>query len=71
MRHKEYYKTLILNALKLSKRLPTYRVAATVGINVHKAREILTELEKEGVILAERETLATYWSYKNQRGLHD
>jgi len=50
-----------IETLKSFGRLPTSKIAAIVGMNTNRAREVLEELLKEKRVIKYEETLATYW----------
>lgn len=54
----------IYEILKTKGRITTSRLAALRGINYNNAIKILEALEKEGIVVKEQETLATYWRLK-------
>jgi hypothetical protein len=45
-------------------RLPTYRVAAIVGMSVANAKEKLEQMAQQKKIIKEKETTADYWRAK-------
>lgn len=57
-------KQKVLTTLLNYGRLPAYRIAGAVGINTHKCLRLLYELEQEGKIIKEEETISTYYRLK-------
>ena len=63
----EKNKEKIIEALHNFGKLPTARISAIVGINYNYIKEILSEMEKEELIICEKAgELATYWEVKNE-----
>jgi len=54
----------IIGLLEDNGRLPTSRIAGTLGLNYNQANKILEEMLKEKTIKKEAETNATYWKIK-------
>ena len=61
-------KNKVIKILKDFGKLPTSRIAAIVGMNTDRAKEILEGLEKENKVKKIRETLATYWELNKIKG---
>jgi len=54
----------IIKWLKEFKRLPTSRFVGLLGLDYESVKKLLEELEKEGLLIKEVETTATYWILK-------
>ena len=54
----------ILKALKEDVRLPTTSIGYRIGMNPINCKKLLIEMETEGILIQEKETLATYWRLK-------
>lgn len=54
----------ILSFLKRKGRSSTTRIAAEINSNLWMAKKYLDKLEKEGKIIKEKETNATYWRFR-------
>ena len=57
-------KQQIVKWLKEFKRCSTSKIIGLIGANHQYAMKYLTELEKEGLIVMEEETNATFWRIK-------
>ena len=57
-------KEKIIKWLTEFKRLPTSRFVGLLGLDYDSVKKLLDELEKEGLIIKEVETTATYWKIK-------
>lgn len=54
----------IIKWLTEFKRLPTSRFVGLLGLDYDTVKKLLEELEKEGLIIKDVETTATYWTLK-------
>ena len=57
-------KKRVLKVLNDFGKLPTSRIAAIVGMNGDRAKDILEELVRENKIKKIEETIAIYWELK-------